>query len=205
MSSEGSGKQFLIALPVASKKRNAMTKLLPLALLAAFWAALLVVFLIPPPANSIGFAHPRHAVVGEKPAMSQGGDGLARHGNLLLRGWLLAAAMIAMLVAMVAFGTRSTGTGAGKIAAFAAGGIAYQAIIVMLFLAYRDSLAADEVAFIGSFPAATWWLLFGVYVIPYYFVALYAWSFDRWIMTPESSQKFEKLLAEYGASKEGGR
>ena len=89
--------------------------------------------------------------------------------------------------------------------AFAVGGIAYQAIFVMLFLAYHETLGGGEVAFIGSLPAATWWVLFGVYLIPYYFVALYVWSFDRWIVTPESLRKFDQLVAKYRPSKEEGQ
>jgi len=82
------------------------------------------------------------------------------------------------------------------------GAIAYQAVFVMLFLAYRDSLSGEPVAFIGSFPAATWWLLFGVYLMPYYFIVLYVTFFDRWVVTPETLKKFDELLSEYRPQQE---
>ncbi len=185
-------------------EKNAMSKLIPAALLAVFWGVLLVIFFTPPAENSTGFTHPTHAGEGEKPAMSQGGDGQARHEKLLISGWVLAAVILAMLVSMLAFATQSTGVSGGKTAAFAVGGLLVQAAMLMLFLTYRDSLGADKVAFIGSVPASTWWLLFGVYGVPYYFVVLYVCSFNRWIMTPESMQKFEALVAKYQPTKKGG-
>ena len=38
-------------------------------------------------------------------------------------------------------------------------------------------------------------MLFGLWWVPFYFVVLYVVAFDRWIVTPEDLEKFERLVA----------
>ena len=183
-----------------------MKILIPAVLLVSFWIVLLVILLTPAPPDSTGFAHPRHAAMTDgatAPAMNQGGEGRQRHGRILWAGWLLAALMAVMLTGILLFGVQSTGLSKGKALAFALGGIAYQVVFAMLFLAYRNSLTGP-VVFIGSFPAATWWVLFGVYLLPYYFILLYVALFDRWVVTPDSLRKFDELLSEHRSHQEEG-
>jgi len=159
-------------------------------LLMLLWAAVLAVLLTPEVPNGHGFQHSRI------PTMDQGGDGTLRHGHLLLRGWLLGSVLIATFVSLLACGT-ACGRSAlrGLAAPFLVGGLLYEGVFGMLCYSYRDSLAEPHAPFVGLFPQPLSWLMFGIWLVPGFFVFLYVVFFYRWIWPPDNARRFAELIA----------
>jgi len=132
--------------------------------------------------------------------MNRGGDGLARHGQLLVTGWWLGSMLIAVFVGVLAFGARRSGKGnrfdPTRWATFLVGGLLFEATFSMMCLAYQKSLYEPDVRFLGPFPTGLSWLLFGIWLVPGFFVVTYVVVFHRWIFPPSSAEEFGKLAAE---------
>ncbi|RZV60899.1 MAG: hypothetical protein EX341_19065 [Candidatus Scalindua sp. SCAELEC01] len=159
-------------------------------LLVLLWVAVSAVLLTPGVPNGHGFEHSRI------PTMDQGGDGTLRHGPLLLGGWMLGSVLIATFVSLLACGTvRRRSRNKGQAAAFLAGGLLYESVFGMLCYSYQASLTESRAAFMGFFPEPLSWLLFGIWIVPGFFVALYVVFFYRWIWPPDHSKRFADLIA----------
>ena len=173
----------------------------PLVLLIVLWAVVLTLFLTPEVEGGHGADHAKFA------AMKQGGSGLARHQSVLVAGWLFGALQVLLFVGLLAWSAALPARNASpsgvarpgfRWAAFALGGLFYEGLLVRLFVDYRNSLEHPAAAeFLGSFPAATAWLVFGIWLAPVFFVALYVAFFDHWIFSPGQLRKFEALVAEH--------
>ena len=178
---------------------------LPLVLLIALWVVVLTIFLTPEVEGGHGVAHASFQ------DMSHGGSGMARHRSVFVSGWLFGALQIVMFVGLLAWSaalpTRNPSpTGAARPglrwALFALGGLFYEGALVLLFVDYRSSLEHPDAApFLGSFPAATSWLVFGLWISPVFFVALYVVFFHHWICSPEQLRTFEELAAKNADSR----
>jgi hypothetical protein len=81
---------------------------------------------------------------------------------------------------------------------FAAGAAAYVGVWTQIVRTDRAATMSGEVTYLGWFPTATSWMLFGLWLAPLVFVAAYIIGFSRWIMPPESLTRFEALVAERG-------
>ena len=78
---------------------------------------------------------------------------------------------------------------------FAVGAALYVGVWTQIVRSDRTVAASGDVAFLGWFPVATSWMLFGLWLAPLVFVAAYIIGFSRWIMPPESLARFEALVA----------
>lgn len=173
-------------------------------LLAMMWVLVIVIFLTPEAANSRGlphetFAGPVYAAGEGKPAMDQGGDGLARHRALILPGWLLGSAFIALFVSLLAWGTHSSAPWRGRCIAFLMGGVLYEGVFAMMCRAYWNSLTEAEVTFFGPFPTGLS-MLFGLWPIPAVMIVLYVAYFHRWVFPAESAQRLDELRPQHPAN-----
>ena len=140
--------------------------------------------------------------------MNQGGSGQQRHASVLLGGWLFGALQIALFTGLLAW---SAGLPrAGQVqptdsrqtypwllwSLFLFGGLLFEGVFALLCRSYQVSLLDPaNTRFLGSFPEATTWLLFGIWFAPGVFVALYVLFFDRWILTPQAEARFAALMA----------
>jgi len=153
------------------------------------WSAVLAVFSIP----EEGFVGGRpHAGIS---TMDQGGDGKLRHDNIMLPGWCLGAATIAIFVGLLIFGTRKTGstmrTGQASCLTLLIGGALLELTFTMMCIAYWKSFTTAEPEFIGPFPAGLAWMLFGIWTVPAYFIVVYVAFFRQWIYTPAAEARFK--------------
>jgi hypothetical protein len=76
------------------------------------------------------------------------------------------------------------------------GGLLFEATFSMMCLAYQRSLGASEIQFLGPFPAGLSWLIFGMWLVPGFFIVSYVVFFPRWIFPPASAEEFAKLAAD---------
>ena len=151
---------------------------------------MLVILATPQADNSHGVSHVRI------PEMLQGDDGLERHQDLLIVGWLLGSIIIAAFVSLLIFGARSKHPSPVRTVSFLVGGLIYEAVFAVMCRTYAELLHTGSSDFLGPFPAATTWLVFGIWSVPTYFVVLYVVAFPAWIHSPEEERQFQKLLAE---------
>jgi hypothetical protein len=155
-------------------------------LLAAMWALVLWIALTPEVPGSHGSVHSRFS------QMDQGGAGLERHGPVFIAACLLGAVMIAMFVCLLAWQTKS---GRRSWPLFLLGGALYEAVFSMMCWTYWRSLADPfESSFWGSFPVPVAWLVYGIWLFPGFFIAIYVVRFDEWILPKESMHRFEEIL-----------
>jgi len=161
------------------------------ALLLAMWVSVIFLFATPETPQGYGFQHDRFT------SMDQGGDP-ARHLKLLTPGWIFGALMIAGFVGLLAWSTdrpeETPSQRRWRVLSFVVGGVLFEASFAAVVLAYRQTMLGQEVAFIGPFPAGLFWMLFGVWAVPVYFIAQYLFGFQRWVMPAKSSQRFEVLV-----------
>ncbi len=183
----------------AAKEPNALLWVAAI-VLAALWGVVLIILLTPEIPDGHGFSHSTYK------AMDQGGDGAGRHQALLVSGWIFGSLQIAFFVSLLAWGmlrqpfqaettdaNRNEGTKL-HLLLFLIGGLFYEGVFGMMCLAYRNSLTSPDVAFLGPFPSAVSWLLFGVWLFPAYFIVLYVVFFNRYIVPPQNMQRFEELV-----------
>jgi hypothetical protein len=175
---------------------------IPTVFLLTLWGVVAIILLTPESPNGHGVAHSTYA------EMDQGGDGADRHKAVLVSGWIFGSLLIVLFVGLLAWGmagqpcrTETSGTSRAEKSAsqrwiFLIGGLLFEGVFAAMCLAYRNSLTGSEVAFLGPFPAALSWMLFGIWVFPTYFIVHYVVFFDRYIMPPQSVQRFETLLGQ---------
>ena len=183
------------------RTRIIMKAWIPAIPLIALWAIVLTILLTPEIPHGHGFAHSRFE------AMDQGGDGFHRHQSFLITGWAFGSVLIALFVSLLAWATVRRPIDAGTASSdtdpfekldlhfwsFLFGGLIYEGVFAMMCLAYWNSLTGPDVVFVGPFPAGVSWLLFGIWMVPAYFIVLYVVFFNRWIMPPESMRRFKEL------------
>ncbi|HJN08119.1 MAG TPA: hypothetical protein QF564_05460 [Pirellulaceae bacterium] len=162
-----------------------MKRWVPVILLIALWSVVLFILLTPEIPDGHGLQHSRFD------EMDQGGNGADRHESLFITGWMFGSLLIASFVSLLLWGTKKQ----TPWLLFLAGGLIYEGIFGMLCFSYWKSLTDANVAFIGPFPAGVSWLLFGMWLIPAFFIGLYILFYHRWIFPVESARKFV-LLAE---------
>jgi len=142
------------------------------------------------------------------PDMNQGGSGQQRHASVLLGGWLFGALQIALFTGLLAWSAGLPAAAQSQQSAarqshswllpglFVFGGLVFEVVFALLCRSYQVSmLDPANTQFLGSFPEATTWLLFGIWFAPGVFVALYVLFFDRWIFSPQAETQFAALVA----------
>jgi len=163
-----------------------MKSWLPGILLAAAWVLVLWIWLTPEVPEGHGATHAQFS------QMDQGGSGLERHGSTFVAAWLLGSLMNAMFVCLLAWPTRD---GKQPWPWFIAGGLLYEAVFAAMCWSYWRSLTDPaNTAFWGSFPVPAAWLVYGIWLFPAFFIALYVIRFDAWILPEASMRKFEEIL-----------
>jgi ABC-type transport system involved in cytochrome c biogenesis permease subunit len=72
--------------------------------------------------------------------------------------------------------------------------IIYLSIFILGILDYLTYLRSDSLSTFFGFPTPTAWMLFGIYLFPFYFTLFYIIKFKYWILSPESERKFKELI-----------
>lgn len=128
--------------------------------------------------------------------MSVGGDGAARHENVLFYGWAFGALQICFFVACLAFGaSKKERVGALKVPMLA-GTAVYLVVFTFLVWSYRTYMLEETHVLFLSFPRPTAWMMYGIWIFPVYFILLYWFTFDSTILTKDDLQRFNELVDE---------
>jgi hypothetical protein len=169
-----------------------------IAALTAMLIALAAALATPEPPGGHGVDHPVHA------QMRAGGDGAARHAPVLWIGWAFGAAQIAFFVGVLALGASKAGRLRGLGAPLLLGGLVFAAIWTAMILAYRAYAHQSAPALILAFPLPTALMLFALWPMPIFFILLYFFGFNRWVLAPEDRRALDELLRRKGRAPEPG-
>lgn len=66
-----------------------------------------------------------------------------------------------------------------------AGGGLFGLVFSAMMLAYRDYVAQESPPLWGPFPTPTTWMIFGVWLTPAAFTAIYCFGFNKWFISPK--------------------
>ena len=146
-----------------------------------------------------GTAHPTFT------SMLHGGPGHARVLNIFGFGWAYGALQLLFFALCFALGLRrADGLGHLRVP-LVAGAVIHQLCWLWLLYSY-SSYSADPTSqtTVLGFPPPTAIMLYVLWPFPAYFVALYVLSFDRFVFTADDQWRFDELVEQYGASRDGG-
>ncbi|AWT59000.1 MAG: hypothetical protein DF168_00172 [Candidatus Moanabacter tarae] len=143
---------------------------------------------IPESPNNHGQAHEVFSTI------HSGGSGLERHGSVLLFGWLLGLLVVGTIVTGFALGLQRKEKVGPLRTYLTIGGIIYGVLFSVLFLTYFSYIQGDETPQLFGFPLPTAIMLFALWPMPVYFIVLYVWGFDRYIVTSQDLERFKETL-----------
>lgn len=168
------------------------------AVLLALCGLLAWLFAGEPPAGAAGGPHPDFAT------MQVGGDP-SRHETTLLPAFLFVVLQILIFAGLLFMAVGRRLSRRGGALWLSIGTAALLGAFVGLFSSYRGFLqTGSEAALALSFPVPSAWMLYGVWIAPLVFIALYVVRFDDWILLPEDRKRFEELVAAKHASADKG-
>jgi hypothetical protein len=74
------------------------------------------------------------------------------------------------------------------------GFILYAGIFLIGIFDFRSYLINDSFTTFLGFPTPTAWMLFGIYLFPFYFTLFYIVKFKFWILSSDSEKRFKELI-----------
>lgn len=151
---------------------------------------LTVALALPQPPGSFGMPHPK--VEG----LLHGGSGAERHGGRLGLSWAIGGFELLFFLSLIALGARQRESLRGLGRPLLLGGAIYMAIWTLLMVAYGRYLAQGEPALVLALPEPTAVMLYLLYPMPAFFIALYVVGFRRWVLTEEDQLAFDHLVDE---------
>ncbi len=168
-------------------------------LLLALCATVAAVLLTAEPPGGHGVAH------SEFHAMLKGSPTLAS-SRIVFLGWLFGVLQILIFIMCISLGISRFHPPQGDAAEpspargwlyalFGAGSLSFLAIFTQVVRADRLAMVSGEVTYLGPFPSATSWMLFGLWAAPLLFCAAYVVGFSRWIVTDADLARFQKMVA----------
>ena len=151
---------------------------------------LIALILISEPQFTTGLPHPQYQ------AMNIGGDGLARLGDAVGLIGALGGIMVLMMVLFCALGVRPQRRSWDFWALMMVAVVAAQFVWWSMYLSYLDFLRTGETEFVLSFPVATSWMLYGVWISGMVLAGIYVFGFRRYIFSFEDEAEYEALRAQ---------
>ena len=125
--------------------------------------------------------------------ISDGNTDLFTHLRWL--GLLFALAVVSIFGCVFLIGTLKKGktTGIGKwLGVFT---ICYALIFLFMVLTNWDYAQNTNNRFTALMPIPTAWMIYGVWLFPYFITILYVWKFEEWVISPEEEKELSQFLA----------
>ena len=154
------------------------------ALLLAMCATLVVAAFVPEPAAGHVADHPDFSTM----ARTVDGPDSVR---LRVVGGVFAALQVGLFVSCIALGIRRSAGKTGLLLGI--GAALYLASIVLLVATHLYYAGDPQPQMWWGFPRPTAVMLFLVWPVPAWFVVLYVWKFDSWIVEPDTEDQLQSL------------
>lgn len=120
--------------------------------------------------------------------------------TMLRTGQAVGILIVAVFVLCLLLGSGKNGASA----TFAGVVIVSAAVLMSVFLMMTSTISeyvqSPSPKLIGGFPVPTAWMVFGVWLTPILFLAVYIAGFRQWVMTEDDQQRLSALVARRRAS-----
>lgn len=135
-----------------------------------------------------GFKHPEFGT------MRQGTLDTDRHERIIYPATAFGVFEITLFVACLALGASRSENPRKHLGAWLAGGGAMILCFLAMVRSYHAGVVTGDPGWFLGFPAATAWMLYGLWPVPLFFIALFMRIFDRWIATPADEERFAEIM-----------
>ena len=148
------------------------------------------VLVSPEPPMSTGGPHP------DITGMSVGGDGSARVSSIFWSGFALLALFVVLVHLLVALSVSKHNRTALFWLLLTGTGVVSLGVYWGLFSSYGHFLETGETAYFLGFPAASAWMMFGIWLSGALLAVLYVVGFRRFVFSAEDEAAFDLLEAQ---------
>lgn len=180
--------------------RLSVTKLpaMLLAILVALWGVVLLAVSRVDDPYSAAKVHSEHR------QMLVAGDLAQRDAEMTGLSAVFGGLIISFYLTCLLLGAGRNGTGAVfRTVVILAGTLLGSCFLVMTF-SVDAFLSAPTPRLVGDFPLPTAWMVYGVWICPVIFLAIYVFGFRSCVMTDDDKKRLEAIVAEKaGSSPEG--
>ena len=144
-----------------------------------------------------GVGHPTYST------MLQGGSGKDRHEGILWLGWLFGIFISTLFVSALAFGARRKDVVGPIKVPIAIGGVIYLLIWTAMVWTYRGFMNGDTEGRFLSLPIPTAWMVYGFWLFPTFFIALFIIKYNDFFWNDEIESEFNEILEAKKRREEG--
>jgi len=74
------------------------------------------------------------------------------------------------------------------------GGAVYLILFVLMFMAYQNYIDQETLSLFGGFPIPTAIMIYGIWLFPLFFTAVYVWRFKDWVINKKEIARFHELI-----------
>ncbi len=121
-------------------------------------------------------------------------ESFAGQPGVLGFGYLIGILMIAAMAVSVLIGITKHGK-LGTLGRWLLGGfVAYALVFTAVIYSYQRYDHGNAQNFFGGFPLSTAWLVYGVWLFPWFFIAVLVIMFDRSFLTQSDLDRFHALV-----------
>ena len=168
-----------------------MTKLpaILLATLAALWGVLLYTVFSPDEHYPGAATHP------EQSEMHVAGAAAAFDAEMIVPGAIAGVLVIAVYLLCLLLGAGKNGASLTFVGVVAASSCLVVGSFLAMTFSFDDYVGDPSPQLVGGFPIPTAWMVFGVWMSPVVFLAVYVAGFRRWVMTEDDRKRLEALIA----------
>lgn len=130
------------------------------------------------------------------PSMKHGGSGAERTSRILWLGWAFGVLEVSFFVACLALGTAKGEKVGPYRKPLIAGALVYIGVFTLLVLSYRSYLNEETHVLFLTQVRPTAWMLYGMWLFPLLFAALYTVTFNSWYFSEQDLERFRQIVAE---------
>lgn len=168
-----------------------MTKIpaILLATLAALWGVLLYAVFSPDEQYPGAATHP------EQSEMHVAGAAAAFDAEMIVPGAIAGVLVITVYLLCLLLGAGKNGASRTFVGVVAASSCLVIGSFLAMAFSFGDYVRNPSPSLVGGFPIPTAWMVFGVWMSPVVFLAVYVAGFRRWVMTDDDRKRLDALIA----------
>jgi len=134
--------------------------------------------------------HPEHS------EMHVSGRAAEYDADLAVPGAIAGVLMISVFVLALLLGAGHNGAHTEFVLLVAVCSCLLIGSFLMMMMACEDYIQSPSPRLAGGLPVPSAWMIFGVWVTPVSFLAVYIAGFQRWVMTSDDRNKLQTLIAD---------
>ncbi|MBM80666.1 MAG: hypothetical protein CMJ78_08745 [Planctomycetaceae bacterium] len=168
---------------------NRIASLLLITLLA-LWA--IVIFAAVSPSKS----YPGASTHPQEREMDVAGESIAFDAEMIATGTVTGLLLIAVYLLCLSLGAGKNGYNRRFVGLVILSACGVCGSFLAMAANYGGYVTAQQPEIVAGFPVPTAWMVYGVWLCPLVFLAIYVIGFKSWVMTDEDQQRLARLVAD---------